>query len=172
MSKLKLPIIIVLVLAALGGGLFFSGVVGGKTDGPAKKHVIEPTTLGQDFVVKLADTEGDHYLAFNVALQLEPMDEEHWTAFSGAGGGGHGGAAEAPGPAKVATYPKFYDAVIETAGTFSATDLNTEGGKTRLKERLLARFAEIAETDAAEAKAGAASEDPTHVGPPYHVMDV
>ncbi|MCW2927185.1 MAG: hypothetical protein JWM86_1153, partial [Thermoleophilia bacterium] len=127
---------------------------------------------GQGWIIRLADTDGDHHVAINRALQLEPMDEEHWTAFTGAGGGGHGGAAEAPGPAKVATYPKFYDAVLETTSTFTSTELSTEVGKTKLKEQLLARFAEIAETDAAEAKAGAASEDPTHVGPPYHVLDV
>lgn len=171
MSKIKLPIILAVVLAAAGAGLFFSGIVGGK-EGPTKKHAIEPIALAEPFVVNLADADRERYLAFNVALKLEPMDDEHWAAFSGAGGGGHGGGGEAPGPPKVASYPKFYDAVISVASTFRANQLRSEEGQAKLKEALLERFHEIAEVDAAEAKASAGYDDPAHVGPPYHVMDV
>lgn len=172
MSKLKLPIILAVVLAAAGAGLFFSGMVGGKEEGPVKKHVIEPIALTGPFTVNLADTDSNRFLAYNVAVQLEPMDDVHWAAFSGAGGGGHGGGGEAPGPAKVAVYPKFYDAVTTIPSTFKADELKTPEGKARLKEALLDRFHEIAEIDAAEAKAGAGADDPAHVGPPYHVQDV
>jgi flagellar basal body-associated protein FliL len=169
MSKLKLPVIIVVVLAAAGAGLFFSGMVGGSKD-TGKKHVIEPVALAEPFVVNLADTDSERFLAFNVAVQLEPMDAEHYATYSGANAGGHGGGGEAPGPGKVATYPKFYDAVMSVAATFTADELKTAEGKQDLKQQLLARFAEIAEQDTAEYKAGA--HDPAHVSPPFNVMDV
>jgi flagellar basal body-associated protein FliL len=171
MSKLKLPVIIVIVLAAAGAGLFLSGVVGGGKDtAPKDKHTIEPIPLAQDFTVNLRDTDVDRFAVINVALQLEPMDDKHYGAFMGLGGGGHGAPAAAPGPPKVAGYPKFADAVIAVTSTFSASELNTPDGKERLKDALRTRFAEIAERDAAEY--GAAAEDYHHVGPPFHVMDV
>lgn len=171
MSKLKLPVIIAIVLAAAGAGLFFSGMLGGKEEGPVKKHVVEPIALTGPFTVNLADTDESRFLLYNIAVKLEPMDDVHWAAFSGAGGGGHGGG-EAPGPPKVAAYPPFYDAVTTIPSTFTYDELKTPEGKARLKEALLERFHEIAEIDAAEAKAGAGAEDPHHVGPPYHVQDV
>lgn len=172
MSKLKLPIILVIVLAAAGAGLFASGMIGGKPEGPTKKHAVEPIALAEPFVVNLADADATRLLAFNVAVQLEPMDDIHWAAFSGAGGGGHGGAAEAPGPPKVATYPRFYDAVITVASTFTADQLNTADGKAELKEALLTRFHEIAEQDESTYGKSAGADDPHHVGPPYHVQDL
>ena len=172
MSKLKLPIIIVIVLAAAGAGLFASGMVGGTSDGPQKKHVMEEISLAEDFTINLADTDADAVLALNVAVKLEPMDEEHWAAFTGANAGGHGGGGEAPGPLKVSTYPKFRDAVITVASTFTSEDLKSEAGKEELKKALLNRFAEIAEIDEADYKVSAGHDDPTHVGPPYHVQDV
>lgn len=171
MSKLKLPIILAVVLAAAGAGLFFSGMMGGKDEGAAKKHAIQPITLGAEpFLVNLADLDTDAYLRFNVAVKLEPMDAEHYATFSGAGGGGHGGATEAPGPAAVAGYPTFHAAVIDVASTFTQDDLRTPEGKEQLEEALLDRFHEIAERDEAEHKASV--HDPAHVGPPFHVMDV
>ena len=172
MSKLKLPIIIVIVLAAAGAGLFANGMLPGGAEGPTKKHVVEPIALAEPFVVNLADPDGSRLLAFNVAVKLEPMDDVHWSAFSGAGGGGHGGPGEAPGPPKVASYPRFYDAVITVASTFTANDLNTEKGKAELKDALLSRFHEIAEQDKATYGKGAGADDPAHVGPPYHVEDI
>lgn len=174
MSKLKLPIIIAVVLAAAGAGLFFSGMVGGK-ESHAKKHVVEPVMLTPpdgSFIVNLADADTNSYLLFNVALELEPMDDVHWAAFSGAGGGGHGGGGEAPGPAKVSTYPKFHDAVLDVASRFTSGQLKTEDGKQELEKRLLARFHEIAEVDKNALKGSATADDPAHVGPPYHVLDV
>ena len=174
MSKLKLPIIIAVVLAAAGAGLFFSGIVGGHS-GPAKKHVVEPITLTPDsgqFVINLSDADASWILALNVAVELEPMDEEHWAAFSGGDGGGHGGAKEAPGPLKVATYPKFYDAILTEASQMESDFLKTEHGKAELKKRLLDRFNEIAVTDEAALKSSAEADDPTHLGPPYHVSDI
>lgn len=173
MSKLKLPIILAIVLAAAGAGLLLSGMVGGDSK-PAKKHVVEPIALTPpdgSFVVNLADTDAESFLALNVALTLEPMDDEHWAAFSGGDGGGHGGG-EAPGPLKVAAYPKFHDAVISVSSTFTGDQLRSEEGKENLKKALLERFSEIAEVDAIELKSSAAANDPSHVGAPYHVMDV
>lgn len=167
MSKLKLPIIIAIVLAAAGAGLFFSGMVGSTPD-TKTKHAVEPVPLAQDFTVNLKDTEADHYAVLTVALQLEPMDQAHFDTFTGANAGGHGGGGEAPGPPKLASYPKFHDAIVAVTSTFSASELKTPEGKQQLKESLLTRFAEIAEQDASEYK----SADPHHVGPPYHVMDV
>ena len=169
MSKLKLPLIIVAVLGALAAGLFFSGIIGGGSEGPVKKHVIEPVNLAGDFTVNLAD-EGDRYAALNVAVELEPMDDEHWASFSGANAGGHGGSGEAPGPIAVATYPKFADAVVSVTSTFTADTLLKPEGKAELKRALLSKFAEIAEKDAEAYKAGASTEG--HVGPPFHVQDV
>ena len=63
MTKLKLPILIAVVLAALGAGLFFSGMVGGKAEAPAKKHVVEPVVLAQDFTVNLTDTNARAFVA-------------------------------------------------------------------------------------------------------------
>lgn len=171
MSKLKLPIIIVIVLAAVGGGLFASGIVGGgKSHGPVKKHVIEPVALAEPFTVNLADTDSDRHAVVNIALQLEPMDDEHWATFTGANAGGHGGGGAPPGPAMVSTYPKFYDAVVTVTSRFKADELKSAHGKDELRTALLARFAEIAEKDAADYKAGAKTEG--HVHPPFHVMDV
>ncbi len=173
MSKLKLPIIIVIVLAAAGAGLFASGMIGGKAEGPVKKHVIEPITLAEPgFTLNLADADSQRILSFNIALQLEPMDEVHWAAFTGAGGGGHGAGAEPPGPAKVKSYPRFQNAVITVASTFTYERLSTDEGKAELKEALLKRFHEIAEQDEATYSQAAGSDDPTHVGPPYHVQDI
>ena len=171
MNKFKLPIIIAIVVVAAAAGLFASGMIGGKSDGPAKKHVVEPVALAEDFTINLADPDVTAVLAMNVGLQLEPMDDAHWAAYSGAGGGGHGGG-EAPGPGKVASYPKLRDAVISVASTFSSAELRTAEGKADLKRALLEKFNEIAETDSAEAKASASAGDATHVGPPYHVLDV
>lgn len=171
MSRLKLPIIIALVLAAAGAGLFLSGLVG--DSGPKKKYVVEPISLTPpdgSFVVNLADTDATALLSINVAVELEPMDEEHWLAFSG-GDGGHG-AKDAPGPLKVATYPKFHDAVLTVASSFPSSTLLTEDGKNQFKKRLLTRFDEIAERDTADFKVSANSGDSAHVGPPYHVLDV
>lgn len=172
MSKLKNPIVLVIILAALGAGLFASGIIGGSETGPTKKHAVEPIPLAESFGVNLADTDEAHFLSFGIAVKLEPMDDVHWAAFSGAGGGGHGGGGEAPGPGKVASYPKFFDAATTIPLTFTSRELKTPEGQIELKKALLDRFHEIAEQDAAEAKADAASEDPAHVGPPYHVMDV
>lgn len=176
MTNNKLPIIIVIVIVLAGAGAYMSGMVGGKSEGPTKKHVVEPIALlpasGDSFLVNLSDPDGNSFLAVNVAVQLEPMDEVHWAAFSGAGGGGHGGGGEAPGPGKVATYPKFFDALQTVASGFTADQLLQPNGKQEFKRALLDKLADIADTDAAEAKSGAAYDDPTHVGPPYHVMDV
>lgn len=172
MTKSKLPIILVVVVLAAAAGLYASGMVGGKAEGPAKKHVVEPIALAEDFTINLSDADSTSMLAMNVGVQLEPMDDAHWAAFSGEGGGGHGGAGEAPGPAKVSTYPKFRDAVISVASTFDAAALRTTEGKTDFKRALLEKFDEIAETDEAELKASASAGDTAHVGPPYHVVDV
>lgn len=170
MSKLKLPLIIVAVVAAAAAGLYFSGMIGSKDSGPVKKHVVEPVPLAQDFTVNLADAGGGRYAAMTVAVQLAPMDEEEWLAYTGANAGGHGGATEAPGPAMVATYPKFDDAVVTVTSTFTAEELLKPDGKVALKRALLSKFDEIAEMDADEYKAGAKVEG--HVGPPFHVQDV
>ncbi len=171
MSKLKLPLIIAIVAIAAGAGLFMSGMLGGKSDtGPVKKHVIEPVPLGQDFTINLADGSGSDYAVLTVALQLEPMGEEEWASWSGANAGGHGGSGEAPGPLAMAAYTKFSDAVNSVTSTFTAQELKQPEGKAELKQALLERFAEIAEQDSADYKAGAKEEG--HVGPPYHVMDV
>ena len=78
MSKLKLPIIIALVLAAAGAGLFFSGIVGGDK-GPAKKHVVEPIPLtppdGQ-FIINLSDADQSAILALNIALDQRALAEQ------------------------------------------------------------------------------------------------
>jgi flagellar basal body-associated protein FliL len=170
MSKLKLPVIIALVAVAAVAGLFMSGMVGGKSEGPVKKHVVEPVPLAGDFTINLKDGSGNDYAVLNVALQLEPMAEEEWATWSGANAGGHGGSGEAPGPAALAAYPKFADAINAVTSTFTAQELKNPEGKASLKQELLERFSEIAEQDAADYKAGAAEEG--HAGPPYHVMDV
>jgi flagellar basal body-associated protein FliL len=171
MSKLKIPIIAVAVLAVAYAGLTMTGMLGGEDKAAAaKKHMVEPVPLKpeQDFTVLLKDTDSARYAVLGVAVQLEPMDQVHYDAFTGAGGGGHGGGGEAPGPPKVAEYPKFANAIVDAAGTFSASELKSPEGKEQLKDLLRQKFAEIAEQDATDYK----SDDPHHVGPPYHVMDV
>jgi flagellar basal body-associated protein FliL len=168
MSRLKLPIIIAVVLAAAGAGLFFSGIVGGDK-GAAKKHYVEPIPMAEPFIVNLADADKTALLSINIALELEPMDDEHWNAFMG--GGGHEGG-EAPGPLKVATYPKFSDAVISEASQMTSDFLETPDGKAELKKQLLKSFHQIAVRDEADLKRSAAAGDPEHVGPPYYVYDV
>jgi flagellar basal body-associated protein FliL len=173
MSKLKLPIIIVLVLAALGGGLFVSGMGPFAKSGPAKKYAVPPITMTEPFTINLNDADSASLVLLNVAIKLDSMDEAHWTAFSGGGGKKEGAAgAMSPGAAMVADYPPFRDAVIEVTSGFNAKDLQTDAGKTKLKQALLDRFHQIAEVDAAEAKTDANAADPAHVGPPFHVLDV
>ncbi|MCW2961067.1 MAG: hypothetical protein JWM90_1454 [Thermoleophilia bacterium] len=169
MTKLKLPIIIAIVAIALFAGLKVSGVIGGAPEGPLKKHVVQPVPFAEEFIVNTKDTDRQIFLSFNVFMTLAPMDEEHWLIWSGAGGGGHGGATEAPGPPKLATYARYRDAVNVVASGFTAAELRSEEGKLQLKRELLDEFAAIAERDEAEAKAGAESHE---VGPPYHVQDV
>lgn len=169
MSKKKIFIALPILLAAIAGVLVVTGVVGGGSKEIPKKHVVEPISLAEPFTVNLADTDGSAFLATNIAVKLKPMDEEHWLVFSGAGGGGHGGG-EAPGPPKVAAYPKFRDAVITVASTFKSDRLLTSDGQAEFKAALLDKFHAIEQVDAAEAKAGA--EDPAHIGPPYHIEDV
>src|SRR4051794_35038693 len=116
MTKLKLPIIIAIVAVAGIAGLLLSGVVGGGSKGPVKKHAIEPVLLtapNGSFLVNLKDSETSSIVRLSVALKLEPMDEEHWAGWSGANAGGHEGAGEAPGPAALAKYAKFQDAINE-----------------------------------------------------------
>ena len=158
-----------IVLLALIGGLFVSGVIGG-SKASTKKHVVEAIPLTDDFTINLADTDSTNVLAMRIAVKLEPMDDAHYAAFTG-GGGGHG-STEAPGPIAVATYPAFNDAVITVASTYHAADLNTPEGKEELRRALITKFTEIAEKDAAEAKGDAGAADPAHVGPPFHVADV
>lgn len=169
MSKLKLPIIIAIVLAAAGAGLFFSGLLG--SDTKAKKHNVPAIKLTDPFLINLSDENTDAYLSFSVAVKLEPMDDEHFAAFMGEDAG-HGGTAESPGAAQVATYPDFYDAVNNVASTFNSDDLKTQAGKARLETALLDRFHEIEQVDTADLKSSAAAGDPAHVGPPYHVIDI
>lgn len=169
LTKFKLPIIIVVVLMAALGGLKVSGIIGGAPEGPLKKHVVQPVPFAEKFIVNTKDTDRQTFLSFNVFMTLAPMDEEHWLLWSGAGGGGHGGPAEAPGPPKLATYPRYRDAVNLVASGFTADQLRSEQGKIELKRQLLDEFAHIAEQDEANAKAGA---DTHEVGPPYHVQDV
>ena len=171
MSKLKLPLIILAVVAAAGAGLYFSGMVGSKDSGPVKKHVLEPVPLAQDYTVNLADPGARSYAVLKVALQLKPMPDAEWAAFTGANAGGHGGAGEAPGPMKVSTYPKFDDAIVSITSTYTAKRLLEPEGKLELKRALLTEFDQIAEMDSDEYKAGA-KPDSDHVGPPYHVQDV
>lgn len=172
MNRLKLPIIIVAVVAALGAGLYASGIIGGGSSGPVKKHHVPPIPLAEpQFVVNLKDANGA-MLRLGLAVQLEPLSEERWAAYSGANAGGHGGGGDvAPGVMMVSTYPKFRDAVIRVASTYSSDDLLTEAGKKAFKTDLLREFAANAETDAAEIKSSA-PEDPNHFGPPYDVIDV
>jgi flagellar basal body-associated protein FliL len=170
MTRFKLPIIIATVLVAIVAGLWFAGVIPpGKDAGPAKKHKVEPVALAEPFIVNLKDADGA-YLSLGLAVELEPMDEEHWLAYTGANAGGHGGGGEAPGPPAVANYSKFRDAVISTAAQYSAAELLTPEGKTEFKKDLLSEFAAIAERDAADAKASAPHDG--HVAPPFHVMEV
>jgi len=168
--KLKLPIIIAIVAVAGGAGLFTSGVLGGK-EAPGKKHMVEPVALAEPFTINLTDP-GGAYLRVALAIQLEPMDAEHWAGFSGANAGGHGGATDAPGPIAIAKYPKFRDGAIRVGTTFSSDDLLTDGGKQEFKDALLTEFSNIAEQDAAETKS--TEQDPAHIGigPPYHVQDI
>lgn len=170
--KLKLPIIIGVVAIAGALGLYMSGIVGGKSGGPIKKHTIAPVTMTTPFTVNTTDTDAQHFAVFNVALQLEPMDEAHWANWSGASAGGHGGSGEAPGPAELASYAKYRSAIVEIASGYSMDQLSTQGGKDAFKKALLEKFAEIAEVDAADAKSS--PEDPKAIGiePPYHVRDV
>lgn len=167
MSKSKLPIIIAVVVLAAVGGLFATGKLGSQPD-PNVKHMVEPIPLAEPFTVLLNDTDQARYAVIAIALQLEPMDQAHFDAFTGAGGGGHGGGGEAPGPGKVATYPKFANAIVDAAGGFSRQELQTPEGKEQFKDALRRKFVEIAEQDKSEFS----SDDPTHVGPPYHVADV
>lgn len=174
MTKNKLPIIIAAV-AVLGlVGAYMTGMIGGsKEEGPAKKYVVPPVALAEPFTVNTADPEGNKYLVANISVQLEPMDQLHWDNFSGANAGGHGGGGgEMPGATAVANYPKFRNAVIETASTMTAEELRTPKGKAAFKQHLMEEFAKIAEVDEAEHKA--APEDPAHVGvaPPFHVMQI
>lgn len=177
MSRLKLPsrkisIIILAAVVAAGAGAYVTGMLPGQGKShDTATHVIEPIELSKPFTVNLSDTDDSRYLVLGIAVQLKPMDTPHYLGFSGAGGGGHG-PAEAPGPPKVAAYPKFHDAVITTASKYSSEQLLTDKGKKELKAELLERFNEIAEVDAAEHDA--AHKDPAHIGvaPPYHVMQV
>lgn len=174
MTKNKLPIIIAVVLVAGLAGAYMSGMLGGKKDeGATKKYVVPPVTLAEPFTVNTADPEGDTYLSANIAIQLEPMDQLHWDNYSGANAGGHGGGGgEMPGAVQVASYPKFRNAVIETASTMTAAELRKPAGKAEFKKRLMEEFAKIAEIDEAEHKS--APENPTEVGvaPPYHVLQI
>lgn len=170
--KLKLPIIIVAVVVAAGAGLYLSGMIGGTSGGPLKKHAVAPVTMSAPFTVNTTDTDAQHFAVFNVALKLAPMDEAHWANWSGASAGGHGGSGEAPGPIELASYAKYRSAIVEVASGMSMETLSTQVGKESLKKQLLDRFAEIAEVDEAEAKSS--PENPATVGiePPYHVDEV
>jgi flagellar basal body-associated protein FliL len=151
-----------------------TGMIGGKTDPNAnKRYVVPPVEMSEPFTANTNDPSGDVYLAMSLALQLEPMKKEAWDHYSGAGAKGHGaGDGEMPGAVKVASYPKFRDAVIETVGHFSAKQLRSEAGKDQLKQDLLEAFEKIYQVDEAEAKA--APEDPAELGlaPPYKVKAI
>ena len=174
MTKNKLPLILAAVVVLGLAGAFMTGMIGGKKeDGPARKFVVPPVTLAEPFTVNTADPSGNTYLVANIAVQLEPMSQTSWDNYSGANAGGHGGGSgEMPGAVQVSTYPKFRNAVIETAATMTAKELRASSGKAEFKKRLLEEFAQIAEVDEAEHKA--APEDPAHEGvaPPYHVMQI
>ncbi|MCW2926027.1 MAG: hypothetical protein JWM98_3431 [Thermoleophilia bacterium] len=168
MTKSKLPLIAV-ALVVVGAVLYMT--VLHKPSGPTKKHMLEPITLSEPFVVNLSDTDDERLVSMNVAVQLEPMDDAHFAAFEGEKGHG-GGAGPTPGELKVSTYPKFRDAVITELTSTSYSTLHTLPGQKAFKTALLGRFDEIAEVDAAELKSSAEGSDPTHLGPPYHVVDV
>lgn len=176
-SNLKLPIIVAIVVVAGIAGLLLSGVVGGGPEGPVKKHAIEPVALvspspSGSFLVNLKDPECSCFLKLNVALKLEPMDQKTWEGWSGANAGGHGGATEAPGPAAMAKYATFHDAINRVVGGFSSNELLAPGGQQALQDELLKEFAVIAERDEAEHESTFQDDAHMGVGPPYHVAEV
>lgn len=174
MTKLKLPIIIALVLVAGVAGLFVSGVIGGdKSTG--KPVPVTPVTmaLGSDpngFTINTADSTKAGFVVFNLALQPKDMSPEALLLWEGEGG--EGGATDPPGPAALATYPKYRDAVIAVAATFTSSELLARDGQAKLKQALLDKFEEIAQRDEAAYGVHKKGEvqDPTH--PPYHIKDV
>lgn len=114
MTRLKLPIILVVIVIAAGAGLFMTGVIPGKGAASNIKKPVEPVMMPDEFVVNLADTDGQTFGKFRIALKPENMTEDQlklWT-------GGDGGAGEAPGPVALSGYAPYRDAIIEAAGGF------------------------------------------------------
>lgn len=167
MSKSKLSIIVLILLSVGVGALFFTGTIGPRGASDAKK-MVEPIPLSEPFTVLLNDTDQARYAVIGIALQLEPMPLEQYEAFMGSSSD-HGASSDAaPGVSKVASYPKFANAVVDAAGGFSRQELQSPEGKEQFKDVLRRKFVEIAEQDKSEFK----SDDPNNIGPPFYVADV
>lgn len=172
MGKKKLIIIIALV-AVIGGGAAMFLMGGGEDPALTHKVPMEPIALTNPFIINLSDTDASHYVKLSVAIQLEPMVEHDKEVFlHGLDAGGHGGGSGPTGATRVAEYPPFRDAVIETVARFRSDELLTPEGKDRLREALLDRFEDVAKRD--EKLKGKPLKDEVHDPglPPFHVHDV
>ena len=154
MVKKLIPVIAVVVL--LGGGFFayktFLSGGGGPKLSPAAAHKKElkaaeaemkkrkqdrvegqTVSLGDDFIVNLADAGLAHFAKFQVTLKVDAG-----TPVAAGGEGGEGPALE--------DTPQIRDIVIADASAFTADELASTEGKERLKRRIAVDVSNHTET--------------------------
>lgn len=126
MSK-KLPIIAVVVLAALGGAYKF---VIAKPKAAEAKPKVQGTVyvLGKEFMVNLAD---GRFAKLTVALVLDPKDE------SAAAASGEGAAKPPEGFGTMAQEAVVRDLITDALTNAHDTDLIDRKGRAKLKKQIL-----------------------------------
>ena len=169
MGKKKL-IIIVAIVAILGGVGAMTMLGGGKDPALTRKLPLEPVAFTDPFIINLADTENTHYVKLAVAVQVEPMIAADRTAFL-EGMGKKEGAKET-GVTRIQVYPPLRDAIIDTVARFRSDELLSPSGKDRLRQALLDKFEDVAKRDEALEGKPIKGEVKDPGLPPYHIHDV
>lgn len=176
MAKLfKLPVVAVLLVALLGGGVF-TYLKMTATHAPVLKHPGPTVPLDKPFMLNLADPGGTAYANISIGVQLEDMSEEDFHVFEAGGlnvGGGHGGGDVVTGPMRVASDQHLRDAAVRTITRFTAAELLRPEGKDKLERALLQSFERVAD-GLAPPKPAKGHKAPPHDAsqPPYHIADI
>ena len=124
-------VVIILLVAALGGGAFTFAKMGKKGKHAEKKVELTAWKL-EEFIVNLADIGEPRYLKVNIVLEVEECEAKP--------AGGEGGEE-----AKAPEDPKVRDTIIAVLTTRRFAELLTDKGKTQLKAKLKTELNKVLE---------------------------
>ena len=140
--KKKLLVVGVVALG-LAGGAYKTVLAGPKKPGPKPKVEGSVYVLPKEFLVNLSDSR---YAKVSVGFVMSPHDTSTAPA-----GGGHGGGAKPPdGYGTMPQEAIVRDLVTDTLTGASARELIENGGRERVKRRILEAVEKHTDVDAEE----------------------